>query len=458
MSDPRDTTSVRAGSSQLLTGWGLTMPSRADVLAVQDVDGVRAALDTAGPRGILARGAGRSYGDAAQNGGGTVLDLTALDDVALHENGDVEAGAGVLLSTLVDRLLEHGRFLPVTPGTRFISVGGAVAADVHGKNHHRDGSFAAHLRWIDVVTGDGSLRRVGPDGTADDVELFDATTGGMGLTGVVVRARLATVPAPTRLMRVSTTRCVDLDTLMARMVEADASARYSVAWVDAMARGARLGRGVLTVGDHAEAGARRPRAGRSLREPRVSVPPVPVSPLNRVSLSAFNEAWFRRAPRARVGELQGIGPFFYPLDVVGRWNRLYGRDGFLQYQFVVPDAGAEVVRQSLERLATMGAPSFLTVLKRFGPGRVGSPLSFPIAGWTLAIDLPARVPGLASVLDGLDELVVAGGGRLYLAKDSRALPATIAAGYPELDTFRRVRGRVDPRGVFVSDLSRRLAL
>ena len=316
MSDPRDTTSVRAGSPRLLTGWGLTMPSRADVLAVDEIADVRAAIAAAGPRGILARGAGRSYGDAAQNGGGTVLDLTAFDDVALHENGDVEAGAGVLLSTLVDRLLEDGRFLPVTPGTRFVSVGGAVAADVHGKNHHRDGSFAAHLRWIDVMTGDGSLRRVGPDGTADDVELFEATTGGMGLTGVVVRARLATVAAPTRLMRVSTTRCADLDTLMARMVEADESARYSVAWVDAMARGARLGRGVLTVGDHAEAGARRPRAAGSLREPRVTVPPVPMSPLNRVSLSAFNEAWFRRAPRTRVAELQGIGPFFYPLDVV----------------------------------------------------------------------------------------------------------------------------------------------
>ena len=446
----------------LLTGWGRTMPSRADLVAVSSVDDVVAVVTGAGPRGVLARGAGRSYGDAAQNGGGAVLDLSALCDVELLGDGDVVAGAGALLSEIVPLLLARGRFLPVTPGTRFITVGGAVAADVHGKNHHVDGSFGAHVRWVDLVTADGSLRRLTPTGAPEDAALLAATIGGMGLTGVLVAVRFATIPSPTSFVRVQTRRAPDLDALMALMVEGDVDFRYSVAWVDGMARGARLGRGVLTRGDHVEPhdvpARRRAAAALTADGPRLDVPPVPVSPLNRVSLAAFNEAWFRKAPRSRDDEITALAPFFYPLDAVGCWNRLYGPRGFLQYQFAVPDSGGEVVRTSLERLAGMGAPSFLSVLKRFGPGRPESPLSFPIEGWTLAIDVPARTPGLAAVLDDLDELVLAAGGRLYLAKDSRAVPATVAGGYPGLDAFRSLRADVDPDGVFVSDLSRRLQL
>jgi decaprenylphospho-beta-D-ribofuranose 2-oxidase len=457
-SNPADVPAGEAGT--LLTGWGLTMASRATVLRVRTVEDVVAAVLAAGPRGILARGAGRSYGDAAQNGGGTVLDLSSLADVAVLDDGDVVAGAGALLSDIVPLLLARGRFLPVTPGTRFVTVGGAVAADVHGKNHHVDGSLGAHVRWLDLVTADGSVRRLTPDG--DGARLLAATIGGMGLTGVVTAACFGTIAAPTAAVRVDTRRADDLDSLMRLMVEGDADHRYSVAWVDGMAGGRRLGRGVLTRGDHAEpsdvrAGGRG-SAPLTSAEPRLTVPPVPVTPLNRATLAAFNEAYFRRAPRERTGEIMGLAPFFYPLDVVGRWNRLYGRRGFLQYQFAVPDSGADVVRRTLERLAAIGAPSFLSVLKRFGPGRPDSPLSFPIEGWTLAIDVPARTADLARTLDELDELVLAAGGRLYLAKDSRAVPATIAAGYPDLPAFRSLKLDVDPHGVFVSDLSRRLAL
>ena len=458
-------------TSELLTGWGMTMPSRAHVLRVRSVDDVIAAVRDAGPRGILARGAGRSYGDAAQNGGGTVLDLAALDDVSIDSAGDVVAGAGVILGTLVPLLLARGRFLPVTPGTRFVSVGGAIAADVHGKNHHVDGSFGAHVRWLDLVTADGVIRRLTYDNasntgisssTDDESRLFGATIGGMGLTGVVVRACFSTVASPTSSVRVDTRRADDLDSLMRVMLEGDAHHRYSVAWLDGMASGRQLGRGILTSGDHADPsevrsanhGTRVPKA----TSPRVTVPPIPVSPLNRLTLAAFNEAWFRRAPRSRTGEIMDLIPFFYPLDAVGRWNRLYGRRGFLQYQFAVPDSGADVIRRSLEALSAIGAPSFLSVLKRFGPGRSGSPLSFPLEGWTLAIDLPARTSGLGRTLDQLDELVLEAGGRLYLAKDSRAVSATMAAGYPELPAFRTIKNDVDPHGVFVSDLSRRLSL
>ena len=444
---------------EVLTGWGLTMPSRARVVRVRDSADVVDEVLAAGPRGVLARGAGRTYGDAAQNGGGTVLDLAGLAAIEVLDDGDVVAGGGTLLADIVPQVLAHGRFLPVTPGTRYVTVGGAIAADVHGKNHHVDGSIGAHLRWIDLVTADGSVRRLARDSSDDDVRLLDATIGGMGLTGVVLAARFGTIPSPSPYVRVDTCRVDGLDDLMARMVEDDVAHRYSVAWVDGMAKGAKLGRGVLTVADHAESGASQRRDGTpSAGLPRVSMPPVPVSPLNRMSLGAFNEAYFRKAPREKLGALEGLAPFFYPLDVVGRWNRLYGPGGFLQYQFAVPDSGGEVVRRSLERLAGIGAPSFLSVLKRFGPGSTASPLSFPIEGWTLAVDVPTRVEGLARVLDELDELVLAAGGRLYLAKDSRAVPATIAAGYPRLPEFQALVRELDPSRVFVSDQARRLSL
>lgn len=444
---------------EVLTGWGLTMPSRARVVRVRDADDVVDEVLAAGPRGVLARGAGRSYGDAAQNAGGTVLDLEQLAGIEVLDDGDVVAGAGAMLADVVPELLGRGRFLPVTPGTRYVTVGGAIAADVHGKNHHVDGSFGRHVRWVDLVTADGSVRRLARDGSPDEQRLLDATIGGMGLTGVLLAARFASIPSPSPYVRVDTRRVDGLDDLMARMVDDDVHHRYSVAWVDGMARGARLGRGVLTVADHAEAGASLRRDGTPpSARPRLSMPPVPVSPLNRVSLGAFNEAYFRKAPRERLGALEGLAPFFYPLDVVGRWNRLYGPGGFLQYQFAVPDAGAEVVRVALERLAGIGAPSFLSVLKRFGPGSEASPLSFPLPGWTLAVDVPTRVDGLAAVLDELDEQVLAAGGRLYLAKDSRAVPATMAAGYPRLPELRSLLHDLDPRGVFVSDQSRRLSL
>jgi decaprenylphospho-beta-D-ribofuranose 2-oxidase len=435
------------------------MPSRATVLRPRDVAEVASALAGAGHRGVLARGAGRSYGDAAQNGGGTVLDLSAFSQITLLDDGDVVAGAGAMLSDVVPVLLAAGRFLPVTPGTRYVTIGGAVAADVHGKNHHVDGSFGAHVRAIDLVLPDGSSRHLVRGSSPDDDRLLDSTLGGMGLTGVLTSVRFATIAAPTPWVRVDTRRTDDLDALLTLM-SSPCDHRYSVAWVDGTARGRRLGRGVLTLGDHAEPHeARDLRGGApSSRSPRVTVPPTPLSPLGRGSITAFNDVWFRRAPRHRDGEIVGVLPYFYPLDAVGGWNRLYGPRGFVQYQFAVPDSGVDVVRRTLERLAAIGAPSFLAVLKRFGPGRTSSPLSFPIQGWTLAVDVPTRVPGLAAVLDELDEEVVGAGGRLYLAKDSRAVPATIAACYPGLAQFRAQRSEVDPRGVLVSDLSRRLQL
>ena len=252
---------------------------------------------------------------------------------------------------------------------------------------------------------------------------------------------------------------------MDKMLTGDAAYRYSVAWIDCQSTGSRLGRSVLTRGDHARLEDLPERLRRSPDRARAFVPRtlarVPLTPpgglLNPVTVAAFNEFWFRKAPVRQLAKPHHMTGFFHPLDGVGDWNRLYGRRGFLQYQFVVPDEHGEAVRTAIERLTVLKLASFLAVLKRFGPGDPG-PLSFPMPGWTLALDLPVGHPGLGPLLDGLDELVVTAGGRIYLAKDSRVSPATFRAMYPLVDEWRAVRDRVDPEGILRSDLGRRLGL
>jgi decaprenylphospho-beta-D-ribofuranose 2-oxidase len=307
-----------------------------------------------------------------------------------------------------------------------------------------------------VVDGRGEIVELDPRTTPDR---FWATVGGMGLTGVILEATFDLIPITSSLISVDTERTTDLDDVMDRMIARDEEYRYSVAWIDSVHPS---GRGVLTRGDHAPADW---LTGKAAADPLAfgpkaiaTAPPiVPSGLVNPLSMRAFNEAWFRKAPRHRVGELQQIGAFFHPLDIVQDWNRVYGPGGFLQYQFAVPAAAGHLVGVALQRLRSVGALSALTVLKRFGAANPG-PLSFPQPGWTLAVDVPARVDGLASALDELDEQVLAAGGRLYLAKDSRMSPATLAACYPRLGEWQAVRDDMDPIGVFTSDLARRLSL
>ncbi|MGY1623510.1 FAD-binding protein [Geodermatophilus sp. SYSU D00965] len=443
-----------------LTGWGRTAPTVATLAPVRTADDAAAALCGRGPRGVVARGLARSYGDAAQNAGGHVLDLTGLDrvlDVDL-EQGAVTVEAGISLDRLMRLFVPLGLFVPVTPGTRYVTVGGAVAADVHGKNHHRAGSFARYVDWLDLLTADGQVRRVGPD---QDPELFWATAGGMGLTGVILRVRLRMTPVETASLLVDTDRAPDLDALLDLLTATDAHYEHSVAWIDCVARGARLGRAVLTRGRFARRDELPPRRRadplRYSGAVRLQAPDLfPPGLLNPATVAAFNEVWYRRAPRRRRDELQAIPTFFHPLDGVGAWNRVYGPRGFVQYQFVVPFGEEETVRRALVRTSATRTPSFLAVLKRMGPSSPGL-LSFPMPGWTLALDIPV-LPGLARLLDELDELVVGAGGRVYLAKDARLRPAHLPRMYPELDRFRAVRERVDPTHVFTSDLARRLCL
>ncbi len=434
---------------ELLCGWGRTAPTAATVVDASVLDSV---LVDPPARGVIARGGGRAYGDAAQNAGGSVIAMTAGSPVepALDAaTGIVTATGATTIGELLRFLLPRGLFVPVTPGTSHVTVGGAVAADVHGKNHTADGSWMDHVTAIDLAVPGGEVHTLGP---TDDA--FWATGGGMGLTGVVTSCSFRAVPVTTSRMLVDTTRAPDLEAVLAAL--ATSTARYRVAWLDASASGAALGRGVVTVADHAPrsaiAGDDDPLAYR----PRAfgAVPPIAV--VGRRSIPLLNELRYRAAPTRRTGAVHTIASFFHPLDAVAGWNRLYGRRGFVQWQCAVPDRAEASLATVLETLARAGAHSHVTVLKRFGAGNAG-PLSFPTAGWTLAVDLPAT-PSLAPALDGLDRVVADAGGRIYLAKDARLDPVLVATMYPRLDEWRAVRDGLDPGGVLQSDLGRRLAL
>jgi decaprenylphospho-beta-D-ribofuranose 2-oxidase len=445
-------------SPRQLSGWGRTAPTTAMVGRPVDAASIEAAYRThAG--GIIARGLGRSYGDAAQCSGGLTIDASAFSHIGPldRESGTIEVGGGVSLHDVMRRIIPSGWFVAVTPGTRYVSVGGAIAADVHGKNHHRDGSFANHVVEMTIVTPVGTFTT----SPSTEPELFWATTGGMGLTGIVISATLRLIPIETSWIRVDSQRFIRLDDLMSTMEETDDRYRYSVAWLDCVVHRSGDHRSVLTRGDHAPSGAIPDRLRARSREvpvdPRFRVPrSAPRRLVSRTSVRALNEAWFR-ASSTSVGSLHPLAGFFHPLDGVGGWNLLYGPDGFVQYQFAVPPERAEIVKEAVGAIASSGIPSFLAVLKRFGPGTPG-PLSFSQEGWTLALDFPLGPSGLPALLDRLDEVVAHAGGRVYLAKDARLRPELLPLMYPRLQDLLAVRRRVDPEAVLASDLSRRLGV
>lgn len=436
-----------------LSGWGRVPESVATVTKVSSA----ADLEVHGPRGALGRGLGRSYGDCAQNGGGVVFDMTGDASFVLDgSTGVVSARGGASLADIIAEAVPRGWFLPVTPGTKHVTVGGSIASNVHGKNHHRDGAIDHHVIAIDLRLADGTTKTVLPGS-----EEFGATMGGLGLTGIILEAKIQMIPITTSLISVDTSRHPSVDDLMEAMDSGDSEYRYSVAWIDLLAKGSSIGRGVLTRGDHASLDALEgAKGGNPLAYTRPRAIPVPdIAPsglLNRFSVRAFNGAWYGKAPRRRIGEIQTMESFFYPLDMVGNWNRLYGRAGLLQYQFAVPVDAHETVRTIVHDIASRSLPTFLAVLKRFGPG--SGMLSFPIEGWTLALDVPTGLPDLARLLDTFDEKVASAGGRVYLAKDARLRPATFRAMYPEFAGWREVRDKMDPHGTWRSDLARRLEL
>jgi decaprenylphospho-beta-D-ribofuranose 2-oxidase len=445
------------GAEEVLTGWGRTAPTRARVWEPRRTDELVGLLRRSGDRGVIPRGLGRSYGDAAQNGGGDVVRCTQLDRILELDiaKGTCTVESGVSIEMLMRVLLPLGWFPMVVPGTRYVTVGGAIGSEIHGKFRH--GSFADSVERMTVVTPErGSI-------TVDhDDDAFWATAGGMGLTGIVTEATMQLQAVETAHMVVDTERATDLDDCMARMLDSDDRYRYSVAWIDCLSGGRHLGRSVLTRGNHAPLArlpsAKQPAARSFAPRTRLRTPPwVPNGMINRLSTRAFSEMWFRKAPRERRDQIQSITAFFHPLDAVLDWNRIYGSHGFVQYQFVVPYGQEAVVRTVLERLSAQGCASFLTVLKRFEHDSRAM-LGFPSAGWTLAVDIPGSGAALTAFLDGLDDLVVEAGGRVYLSKDARLRPELLRAMYPQLDRWREVRSTLDPRHVLRSDMDRRLDL
>ncbi|MDX1530158.1 MAG: FAD-binding oxidoreductase [Rhodothermales bacterium] len=432
--------------------WGrvpASTPARVERLAPE----AEALPDPAGLP-VLAYGRGRSYGDACLNNGGLLLDTAALDRVLDFdaEHGVVRCEAGVTLAELLARTVPEGWFLPVTPGTKYVTVGGAVAHDVHGKNHHRDGTVGRFVRRLELWRSDGQRLVCSPEVHAD---LFQATVGGLGLTGLIRWVELQFLPVTSDRIALRRTRFDSLDDFFRINAEANARSRYTVAWVDTTATGQRLGRGLYMEGDHAPGAA----DGSDLpaphppAEPRVRVPfDAPGGLLNRLTVRAFNGLYWRQQRRPVVEKRVHYEPFFYPLDAVGDWNRLYGRRGFFQYQSVVPsEHGPEATRAMLERIARSGEASFLAVLKTFGDVPSPGLLSFPMPGITLALDFPNRGARTRRLFRDLDRLVREAGGRLYPAKDACMSADDFRAFYPQWEAFRE---HVDP--AFSSSFWRRV--
>ncbi len=442
-----------------LSGWGRFPVEECRLFRPEKRVSLAAILDSGGEATYIARGLGRSYGDAAVNGGGGVISFERLNRLIAFdpETAVLECEAGVSLAEIVDCFLPRGFFLPVTPGTKFVTLGGSIAHDVHGKNHHRVGTISNFVLDLRLRTAQGEVLTCSP---AENSEAYRATVGGAGLTGLILSARL-------RLQRVETAQVVvdylkvpNFEAAIDAMEKSDHLYEFSVAWIDCLAKGNSLGRSVLMRANPALRSDLRETSGDALSPRRRTERAVPIDfpsgLLNSLTVRAFN-ALFYRLHRTVSGRLTDIDTFFYPLDSIRGWNRMYGRRGFVQYQLAFPPETSRAgLTEVLERVSASGRGSFLGVLKRFGDATPGL-LSFPFPGYTLALDLPCS-DGLVSFLAGLDALVLRYGGRLYLAKDALMSRETFAAMYPRLDEFRRIQAALDPRKKLSSSLARRVGI
>ena len=435
-----------------IAGWGRYPSIAASIVSPASEEALREVLRRTRARGecLIARGCGRGYGDCAL--APVSLDMRAFDTLSDFDasTGHLRCLAGVALDDLLRVFLPRGWVVPVSPGTRHVTLGGAVASDVHGKNHHKEGSFARHIQDMRVMLADGTIVSCSKRKNAD---LFHAVCGGMGLLGVVLDLTLRMKRVPSASMLETSQRARNLVELT-DLLEQRAETTYSVAWLDCLARGAKLGRGVLFLAEHAEA------AGWRIKEKgRVSVPcNAPSFLLNPLSVRAFNALYYRCRAKNPAERIVAYDKFFYPLDGIRRWNRLYGKRGFLQYQCVVPKKdGHGVIREILERVAASRQGSFLAVLKTMGQGIDLSPLSFPQEGYTLALDFQ-RNPRVFPLLESLDTLVHAVGGRVYLTKDARLSKKNFRKGYPKWKEFCALRRKVEADTLFASRQSQRLGL
>jgi FAD/FMN-containing dehydrogenase len=445
--------------TQPLSGWGRFPVETCNVYRPDSRRQLEAVLESSSQPSFISYGMGRSYGDAPLNAQGGVICHSRLNRFLAFDaqSGVLECEAGVSLAEILRYFLPRGFFLPVTPGTKFVSVGGAIAADVHGKNHHQDGTFGNFVLDFMLLTPKGGILSCSAN---NNREIFWATLGGMGLTGVILSARMKLRPVESAWMQVDYLQAANLEDALRMMTESDIRYQYSVAWIDCQATGRHMGRAVLMRGNHAPAkelpaGIRDPLAEAPRR--RWTLPfDFPSLALNSLTVRAFNSLYYT-LHRNAVRQLVDLETFFYPLDAIHHWNRLYGRRGFVQYQSALPLVGGlEGLKKVLTRLAQSRRASFLAVLKRFGKSNPGL-LSFPIEGYTLALDLPVS-SGLIPLLHELDGLVLDYGGRIYLAKDALMTAPTFRAMYPKLEQFRAIKNRLDPQGLLSSSQARRVGI
>jgi decaprenylphospho-beta-D-ribofuranose 2-oxidase len=434
-----------------LTGWGRALRASCEAARPERLGDVPAVLETSGPGGLSIFGGGRAYADSALNSGGNTCLTGRLDRILAFDesSGIVDVEPGVTFRRLLQVFLPRGWLFPVSPGTAFATIGGAVAHDVHGKNHEHEGTFGQHVTKLELMIADGTVYRISRDNAP---EVFRATCGGCGLTGLLTRVTFQMQRVPSAFVEVKERRVENLEAFIAAFEDAR-SASYSVGWIDALATGARLGRGILQTAEPAGGGSRDWKNGRQRKVP-FDFPRVAINPL---SVQAFNALYLRRVPKNGRSRLLPYADFLYPLDAIQDWNRVYGGRGFHQFQCVVPFAdGARALRRLLEAIAASRAASALTVLKRLGQGRAGY-LSFPMEGYTLALDFP-NGRGTAALYQRLVDVTLEHGGRIYLAKDALLSREAFETMYPELPEFRRVLKQVDPRAKFQSDMARRLGI
>lgn len=443
-----------------MAGWGNCPRQVCHSRFAGSLSDVTSAIRDGRTSSTIARGLGRAYGDSAINESGEVVKLSSLNRFLAFDpdTGRLECEAGVSFAEIIEHFLPRGWFLPTTPGTKFVTVGGAIAADVHGKNHHVDGSFGNFIDRITLQLADGSVVECTPQ---NDPELFWATVGGMGLTGIILSAVFRLAKVETAYCEVDYQRTANLDVTLDRFQSTHDDYRYSVAWIDCVATGPSLGRSVLMLGNDASLDKLPASVARSpLSLPKRSKKTVPFNfpagVLNYWSVKAFNTLYYAKNKDGR--KVVDFDSFYYPLDGINHWNRIYGRKGFVQYQALFPKETARVgLKRLLECIAKSRQASFLAVLKGCGAATPGL-LSYLFPGFTLALDFPYRGSVTHKLFAELDQIVLDHGGRLYLAKDALMTAETFARMYPRLPEFLAIKSKVDPHNRFVSSQARRLGI
>lgn len=431
-----------------LTNWGKYPVINCDFRSCYEESEFIGAL--AEGRETIARGLGRCYGDSALSK--LVIDTTKFNHFLEFDekSGVLTCEAGVSLEEILETFIPKGWFLPVTPGTKFVTIGGAIASDVHGKNHHVSGSISSHIGFFDLLKADGTVVGCSKNENGD---LFDATFGGMGLTGVVLRASIKLIRIETSYIVQNTVKAKNLREIM-DLFESSVDYTYSVAWIDCLAKGNSLGRSILMRGEHAKADEVTGPKLKVENKKKLNIPfEFPSFVLNRFTVKAFNELYYGKAPKNKT-DIVDYDTFFYPLDSMLNWNRIYGKRGFTQYQFVLPKEGSyEGLEKILKAISQSGQGSFLAVLKLFG--KQDGMLNFPKEGYTLALDFPIT-DKLFPLLDKLDAIVKEFGGRLYLTKDVRMTKEMFESGYSRLPEFKIIKEMYDPNNRFSSLQSKRV--